>query len=113
MLVQILDCTVELHHQEGTKMHLSDALSRISIHDGLVEKNNAKPVADFNMSIHNVEQITGFKQLSLQHIKKKTEADWDIKLFKQYIYDGFPNAKSCLPEEICVYFDYSKLFVCC
>ena len=105
MFVQILDYIVELHHQEGTKMHLSDALSCISTHDSLVERNNAKPVADFSMNIHDVEQLTGFKQLSLQYIKKDTEDDQDMQLLKQYIYDGFPNAKSCLPEQICVYFD--------
>ena len=33
MLVQILDYNIEFHHQEGTKMHLSDALSRLNTHD--------------------------------------------------------------------------------
>ena len=28
MLVQILDYNIEFHHQEGSKMHLSDALSQ-------------------------------------------------------------------------------------
>ena len=36
-------------------MHLSDALSRLNTHDSDAEKSNAKPVADFNVTIHDVE----------------------------------------------------------
>ena len=103
MLVQILD-----YESTSSRRHKNDALSRISTHDSLVEKNNAKPVADFNVSIYDVEQKTGFKQISLRCIRKETEVDWDMQLLKQHIYDGFPNAKSCLPEQIYVYFDYRE-----
>ena len=68
MQVQILDYNIEFHLQEGTKMHLSDALSRLTTHDSDAEKSRAKPVADFNITIHNVEIITGFKSLSLDQI---------------------------------------------
>ena len=61
MLVQILDYNIQFHHKEGTKMHLSDSLSRLNTHDSIVEKTKAKPVADFNVTIHNVEILTGFK----------------------------------------------------
>ena len=64
MLVQILDYNIEFHHQEGTKMHLSDALSRLNTHDSNAEKSRAKPVADFNVTMHDVEILTGFKSLS-------------------------------------------------
>ena len=68
MLVQILDYNIEFHHQEGTKMHLSDTLSRLNTHDSNAEKSRAKPVADFNVTIHDVEILTGFKSLSLGQI---------------------------------------------
>ena len=68
MLVQILDYNIEFHHQEDTKMHLSDALSRLNTHDSDAEKSKAKPLADFNVTIHNVEILTGFKSLSLDQI---------------------------------------------
>ena len=68
MLVQILDYNIEFDHQEGTKMHLSDALSRLNTHDSAVEKSKAKPLADFNVTIHDVEILTGFKPLSLDQV---------------------------------------------
>ena len=105
MPIQILDYTIEFQHQEGSRMHLSDALSQISMHDSTVEKSKKKPVADFNITIHNVEQLTGFKPLSLQLIRSETQVDQDLKLLKQHIADGFPNAKSCLPETICSFYD--------
>ena len=68
MLVQILDYNIEFHHQEGTKMHLRDALSKLNTHDSIAEKSKARPVADFNVTIHDVEVLTGFKSLSLNQV---------------------------------------------
>ena len=108
MLVQILDYNIEFHHQEGTKMHLSDALSRLNTHDNAVEKSKAKPVADFNITIHDVEILTGFKSLSLDQVHQETECDEDMQLLKPYSFDGFPKSRSCLPEPIWSYFDYRE-----
>ena len=66
-------------------MHLSNALCHISTHDITVEKSKAKPVADFNVTIHDIEQLTGFKSLSLELIKTETDAIQDLKLLKQHI----------------------------
>ena len=68
MLVQILDYNIEFHHQEGTRMHLSDTLSRLNTHDSVAEKSKARPVADFNITIHDVEVLIGFKSLSLDQV---------------------------------------------
>ena len=108
MLVQILDYNIEFHHQEGTKMHLSDALSRLNTHGSDAEKSRAKPVADFNVTIHNVEILTGFKSLSLDQIRRETECDADMQLLKQHISDGFTKAKLCLPESIRSFYDYRE-----
>ena len=70
MLIKILDYVVVLHHQEGNKMHLSDAISRLSVPDSDAAKSKAKPIADFNISIHEISEITGFKLLTLQDIKE-------------------------------------------
>ena len=63
MLIKIIDFQIDLQHQEGTKMHLSDAISWFNTHDGDDAKDKAKPIVDFNISIHEVEDITGFKSL--------------------------------------------------
>ena len=65
MLIQILDYAVILHHQEGNKMHLSDAIYQLSVHDRDAAKSKAKPIADFNISIHDISEITVFKLLTL------------------------------------------------
>ena len=108
MLVQILDYNIIFHHQEGTKMHLSDALGRLNTHGSDAEKSRAKSVADFNVTIHNVEILTGFKSLSLDQIRRETECDADMQLLKQHISDGFPKAKLCLPESIRSFYDYRE-----
>ena len=51
MLIKILDYVVVLH-QEENKMHLSDAISRLSVHDSDAAKNKVKLIADLNISIH-------------------------------------------------------------
>ena len=71
MLKRNFDYVLVVHHQEGSKMHLSYAISRLSVHDSDAAKSNAKPLADFNILIHEISGITGFKSLTLQDIKKQ------------------------------------------
>ena len=86
MLVQILDYNIDFHHQEGTKMHLSDALSRLNTHDSIAEKSRAKLVVDFNVITHDVEILTGFKSLSLDQVRQETECDTDMQLCLNSIF---------------------------
>ena len=93
MLIKILDYVVVLHHQEGNKMHLSDAISRLSVHDSDAAKSTVKPIADFNISIHEISEITGFKSLTLPDIKEETIKDCQLTKLKTYTVDGFPKHK--------------------
>ena len=108
MLIKILDYVVVLHHQEGNKMHLSDAISRLSVHDSDAAKNKAKPIADFNISIHEISEITGFKSLTLQDIKEETIKDCQLTKLKTYIVDGFPKHKHECAEDIRSFYDYRE-----
>ena len=74
-------------------MHLSDAISRLSTHDHDDAKNKAKPIADFNISIHEIEDLTGIKPLSLKQIASATETDVQLEQLKNYIISGFPRSK--------------------
>ena len=85
MLIKILDYIVVLHHQEGNKMHLSDAILRLSVHDSDAAENKVKPIADFNISIHEISEITGFKPLTLQDIKEETIKDCQLTKLKTYL----------------------------
>ena len=82
MLIKILDYVLVLHHQEGSKMHLSYAISRLSVHDSDATKSKTKPIADFNISIHEISEITGFKLLTLQDIKEATIKDCQLTKLK-------------------------------
>ena len=59
MLIKIIDFQIDLQHQEDSKMHFSDAISRFNTHGSEDAKSKAVPIADFNISIHEVEYITG------------------------------------------------------
>ena len=70
MLINIIDFQVDLQHQEGSKMHLSDAISRFNTQDSDDARNSAVPIVDFNISIHEVEDITGFKSITMKQIER-------------------------------------------
>ena len=108
MLIKILDYVVVLHHQEGNKMHLSDAISRLSVHDGDAAKSKAKPIVDYNISIHEISEITGFKLLTLQDIIEATIKDCQLTKLKTYVVDGFPKHKHECTEDIHSFFDYRE-----
>ena len=74
-------------------MHLKDAISRFNIHDSNDTRSKAKPTADFNISIHKVEDITGFKSITMKQIASKTASDVQLMQLKDFIVDGFPKSK--------------------
>ena len=110
MLIKILDYVL-VHHKEGGKMHLSDAISRLSVHDSDAVKSKAKPIADFNTSIHEISEITGFKLLTLQNIKEETIKDCQLTKLKTYIVDGFLKHKHECAEDIYSFFDYRESLI--
>ena len=66
-----------LHNQEGNKMHLSDAISRLSVHDSDVAKSEAKPIADCQLTKLKTYIVNGFP-------KHKHECSEDIRSFSDY-----------------------------
>ena len=90
-------------------MHLSDAISHFNTHDSDDARNNAVPIADFNISIHEVEDITGFKPITMQEIQTATALDIQLILLKNYIIDGFPRAKHKCTELTCDFCGYREL----
>ena len=93
MLIKIIDLQVDLQHQEGSKMHLSDAISRFNTHNNHDARSKAKPIADFNISIHEVEDITGFKSINMKQIGSEIASDVQLMQLKNCIIDGFPKSK--------------------
>ena len=109
MLIKIIDFQIDLLHQEGSKMHLSDAISHFNTHDSHDARNNAVPIADFNISIHEVEDMTGFKPVTMQEIQTATASDIQLPQLKNYIIDGFPRAKHECNELTHDFYDHREL----
>ena len=104
ILLLIIDYQLDVSYQPGTKMHLSDALIGLTIHNN--SKANAIPGLD--ISVHDVEGFIEMSVLSLAKIKKATEADPDLKTLKQYIKDGFPEDKADCLESLQGYFNFRE-----
>ena len=92
-------------YQPGTKMHLSDALSRLTSHS---DNLKTKTIPGLEISVHDVEVFTDISALSLAKIRKATEADPDLNTLKQYINAGFPENKADCLESLRGYFNFRE-----
>ena len=95
--MQLLDYTLDVAYQPGAKMHLSDAISRLSTHD----KNEGKTIANLDVSIHAIEELTGFNSVSVEKVRQHTTKDQSMQLLIQHINDSFPDSTAKCPETIC------------
>ena len=108
MLIKIIDFQVDLQHQEGSKMHLSDAISRFNTHDSDDARSKAVPLADFNISIHKVKDLTGFKSITSKQIERETATDVHSEELKKYIIQSFPKSKHECTELTHDFYDYRE-----
>ena len=86
MFVQLLDFTLDVTYWPGAQMHLSDAISRLSTHDN----TKGTTIQNLDISIHAIEELTGFNSLSVDKIHHHTSKDQTIQLLIQHINEGFP-----------------------
>ena len=90
-------------------MHFSDAISRLSTHDN----SKGTTVENLDISIHAIEELTGFNSLSVDKIRQHTTKDQTMQLLIQHINNGFPESSTTLPDSIKVYFSFrDELTVC-
>ena len=94
MLIQLLDFTLDVTYQPGTKMHLSDAISHLSTHDN----SKGTTIENLHVSTHAIEELPGFNSLSVDKIHQHTTKDQTMKLLIQHINDGFPDSSTKCPE---------------
>ena len=71
MLIQLLDFTLNVTYQLSERMHLSDALSKLSTHDN----SKGKTIENLDVSIHSIEELTGFNSLSVDKLHQHTAKD--------------------------------------
>ena len=109
MLIQLLDYTLDVKYQPSAQMHLSDAISRLSTHD----QNTGKTIENLDISVHSIEELTGFNSLSVDKICQHTSKDHTMQLLIQHINDGSPDSSIRCPETICPYFSFrDELGIC-
>ena len=90
-------------------MHLSDAISRLSTHD----QNTGKTIENLDISVHSIEELTGFNSLSVDKIHQHTSKDLTMQLLIQHINDGFSDSSIKCPETIHPYFSFrDELGIC-
>ena len=92
-----LDYQLNVMYQPGTKMHLSDALSRLTSHN---DNSKAKSIPGLDITVHDVEVFTEISPLSLVKIKCITRDDPVLQTLKQYIQNGFPENKADCAESV-------------
>ena len=109
MLMQLLGYTIDVRYQPGAQMHLSDAISRLLTHDN----NTGKTIENLDVSVHSIEELTGFNSLSVDKIHQHTSKDHTMELLIQHINDGFPDSSIKCPKTIHPYFSFRyELGIC-
>ena len=93
-------------YQPGANMHFRDAISCLSTHD----QNEGKTIANLGVSIHAIEELTGFNSLSVDKIRQHTSKDHTIQLLIDHIDNGFPESSTKLPDSIKAYFSFRDVF---
>ena len=94
MLLQILDYDLNNVYQEGSKMHLSNALSRLSTH----QPNKGPTLPGMDITVHEIEACTNFSAVSLGKIHEATLQDQDLQVVKLHITNGFPISTNFVPN---------------
>ena len=90
-------------------MHLSDALSRLSSHN----KAAGKTIKNLDVSIHAIEELTGFNSISVEKLHQHTANDPDLRLLIDHINNGFPDTSAKCPECIQPYFSFRDELITC
>ena len=90
-------------------MHLSDALSHLSSHNKAI----GKIIKDLDVSIHAIEELTGFNSLSVDKLHHHMAMDKDLQLLISHISDGFSESSSKCPACMHTFFRFrDKLSMC-
>ena len=91
-MLHISDYDANVLYQKGSKMFLSDALSRLSSHN--TRQGKQSEIKGLNISVHDVE--TDICESTLDKIRMHNKTDPTLSLVIPYVLDGWPgNANEC------------------
>ena len=78
MLIKIIDFQIDLQHQQGSKCTSQTLYLDSTPMIAMMQNNSAVPIADFNISVHEVEDITGFQSIMMKEIQRETATDMQL-----------------------------------
>ena len=104
MMLHMCNYDANVLYQKGSRMFLTDALSRFSSHN--TRQGMQSEIKGLNISVHDVETDVHETTLDKIHIHSKTNST--LSLVMQYVLDGWPgNANECA-EQAQPYFTYRE-----
>ena len=104
MMLHISDYDANVLYQKGSKMFLSDALSRLSSHN--MRQGEQSEIKGLNISVHDVE--TDVRESTLEKIRIHSKTDPTLGLVMRYVLDGWPGNTNECAEPAQPYFTYRE-----
>ena len=65
-----------------------------------------KTIKNLDVSIHAIEEFTGFNSISVEKLCQHTASDPDLRLLIDHINNGFPDTSAKCPECMQPYFSF-------
>ena len=93
---------VQLHYQPGSKMQVSDVLSRQSNHS--TDAGNKTEIKGLNVSIHKVD--TDISEWKLNNICDETWKDNTMQILIRHILEGWPESQEMCPDSIKEFYSF-------
>ena len=72
-----------------------------------------KTIKNLDVSIHAIEELTGFNSISVAKLHQHTASDPDLRLLIDHINNGFPDTSDKCPECILPYFSFKDELSTC
>ena len=96
LLLHVSEYDVTLHYQPGSRLKLSDALSRQSNHS--TDAGNKAEIKVLNISIHEVD--IDISEWKLINIHEETQKDDTMQILIRHILEGWPESQERCPDSI-------------
>ena len=102
LLLCVSEYDMTLQYQPGSRMKLSDVLSRQSNH--FADAGNMTEIKGLNISIHEVD--TDISEQKLINICKETQKDNIMQILIRHILEGWPKGQEKCPDSIKEFYSF-------
>ena len=95
-MLRVSKFDVQLHYQPGSRMKLTDTLSRQSIHK--TDAGYHSRVRSLNISVHEID--VDVSECILNNVHEETQKDDTMWNFIKHILEGWPESQDKCPDSI-------------